>query len=200
MDDSCIKRRRIKNKKRLSIEMNTVKYEPIVGSRRLSNYSWALITGLGGFGFLITGLSSFFEKNLLPFIHVEEILFFPQGLVMCFYGILGLLFSLYTWFTILWSIGEGFNEFDKKNGQIRIFRWGFPGKNRKIDLKYDFNEVLSVRISVKDGLNPKRILYLCLKGQRQIPLTRVGNPLTIEEIETQGAELAKFLQVPLEGL
>lgn len=179
---------------------DSIKYESITGSRRLSNYFWAIITTLGGVGFFLTGLSSFFEKNLLPFIHAETILFFPQGLVMCFYGILAILFSLYTWFTILWSIGEGFNEFNKKQGEIRIFRWGFPGKNRKIDLKYDFQEVQSIRVSVKDGLNPKRDLYLCLKGQREIPLTRVGNPLTIEEIERKGAELAKFLQVPLEGL
>ena len=111
-----------------------------------------------------------------------------------------MIFSLYTYFTILWSIGEGFNEFNKKTGKIRIFRWGFPGKNRKIDLTYDFEEVQSIQISVKDGVNPKRVIYLCLKGQREIPLTRIGNPLTIEEIETEGAELAKFLQVPLEGL
>lgn len=179
---------------------SSIKYEKIVGSRRLSNYIWGVITGFGGISFFLTGLSSFFEKNLLPFIHAESILFFPQGLVMCFYGTLGLIFSLYTYFTIIWSIGEGFNEFNKKTGKIRIFRWGFPGKNRKIDLTYDFEEVQSIQISVKDGVNPKRVIYLCLKGQREIPLTRIGNPLTIEEIETEGAELAKFLQVPLEGL
>jgi len=179
---------------------NSIKYEKIIGSRRLSNYIWGVVTGLGGLSFFLTGISSFFEKNLLPFIHAESILFFPQGLVMCFYGTLGMIFSLYTYFTILWSIGEGFNEFNKKTGKIRIFRWGFPGKNRKIDLTYDFEEVQSIQISVKDGVNPKRVIYLCLKGQREIPLTRIGNPLTIEEIETEGAELAKFLQEPLEGL
>jgi hypothetical protein len=150
---------------------NSIKYEKIIGSRRLSNYIWGVVTGLGGLSFFLTGISSFFEKNLLPFIHAESILFFPQGLVMCFYGTLGMIFSLYTYFTIIWSIGEGFNEFNKKTGKIRIFRWGFPGKNRKIDLTYDFEEVQSIQISVKDGVNPKRVIYLCLKGQREIPLT-----------------------------
>jgi hypothetical protein len=28
----------------------------------------------------------------------------------------------------------------------------------------------------------------------EIPLTRVGQPMTLEEIETQAAELAQFLQ------
>lgn len=183
------------------INSNTlIRYEPVIGSRRLSNYWWGFVTGLGGFGFFITGLSSFYQKNLLYFIHADNIVFFPQGLVMCFYGFLGILFSLYTWSTIFLAIGEGFNEFNKKNNQIRIFRWGFPGKNRKIDLRYNFDDVESIRISVKDGINPKRSIFLCLKGQRQIPLTRIGNPLTIEEIEVEGANLAKFLQVPLEGL
>ena len=38
---------------------------PIVGSRRLSNYWWSIVIFLGGCGFLITGLSSFFNRNLL---------------------------------------------------------------------------------------------------------------------------------------
>ena len=67
---------------------NSIKYEKIIGSRRLSNYIWGVVTGLGGLSFFLTGISSFFEKNLLPFIHAESILFFPQGLVMCYYGTL----------------------------------------------------------------------------------------------------------------
>jgi hypothetical protein len=39
---------------------------------------------------------------------------------------------------------------------------------------------------------PRRTIYLCVKGQREIPLTRVGQPMTLEEIETQAAELAQF--------
>jgi hypothetical protein len=35
------------------------------------------------------------------------------------------LFSFYLGLTILWSVGEGFNEFDKQQGIVRIFRWGF---------------------------------------------------------------------------
>ena len=61
----------------------------VLGSRRLSNYWWAIIIGSGGLGFLLTGLSSYLQVNLLPIIHAEKIIFFPQGLVMCFYGTLG---------------------------------------------------------------------------------------------------------------
>lgn len=169
----------------------------VVGSRRGSNYAWALISGIGGLDFLLTGLSSYFKINLLPIIHSENINFFPQGLVMCFYGTLGILFSLYISLTIIWSVGGGFNVFDKQNGIVRVFRWGFPGKNRRIDLTYPINDILAVRLELKEGLNPRRTIFLRVKGQREIPLTRVGQPMTLEEIEKLAAELAQFLQKEL---
>lgn len=169
----------------------------VVGSRRLSNYLWAIICAIGGLDFLLTGLSSYLNSNLLPIIHSENIIFFPQGLIMCFYGLLALFFSCYLSLTILWSVGGGFNVFDKKKGIVRIFRWGFPGKNRRIDLTYPIDDITAIRLDLKDGLNPRRTIYLCVKGQRQIPLTRVGQPMTLEEIETLAAELAQFLQKDL---
>ena len=207
-----------------------------VGSRRFSNYWWASIILFGGFGFLLTGVSSYLNSDLLPFINSKNILFFPQGLVMCFYGILGLIFSCYLWLTLFWGVGGGFNEFNKKQGIVRIFRWGFPGKNRRIDLSYDVKDIEAIRVEIKEGLNPRRILYIRVKGnttcstpsqneklskgssknpvknlstnnlvgmtqlqtKRDIPLTRIGQPTTLEDIEKQAAELAKFLQVSLE--
>ena len=169
-------------------------------ARRWSNYLWGLILSFGGPGFLLTGLSSYFGVQLLPFFNISTIQFFPQGLVMCFYGILGLLLGIYIWLIILWDLGEGFNEFNLQNGQIRIFRWGFPGKNRRIDLQYPIQDVQSIRVDIQEGLNPKRVLYLRLRGNREIPLTRAGQPISIQELENQAAELAKFLQVSLEGM
>ena len=125
------------------------------------------------------------EKNLS---------FFPQGLVLCFYGILGLCFSFHLWFTILWQIGGGFNEFNGEEKSVRIFRWGRPGKNRRIDLKYTNQSIEAIRVEI----TPRRALFLCVKGERNIPLTRVGEPIPLEEIEAQAAELTSFLQIPLE--
>ena len=119
---------------------------------------------------------------------------------MCFYGLVGSLLGLYIWLIILWNLGEGFNEFNLETGQVRIFRWGFPGKNRRIDLQYPLQDVQSIRVEIQEGINPKRIIYLKLRGNREIPLTRAGQPVSIEEIESQAAELAKFLQVSLEGI
>jgi hypothetical protein len=39
-----------------------------------------------------------------------------------------------------------------------------------------------------------------LIGNREIPLTRAGQPVSIQEIEKQAVELAKLLQVSLEGI
>ena len=169
----------------------------VIGSRRLSNYIWAFFIFLGSIGFLITGLSSYFNKDFFFIFNSKNIVFFPQGLIMCFYGFLGLIFSIYLWLTILWSIGGGFNEFNKLDGNIRIFRWGYPGKNRCLILNYPIDQVESIKIELKQGLNPKRMIYLQIRGKKDIPLTRVGQPLTLEEIERQAAELAKFLQVSL---
>jgi hypothetical protein len=172
----------------------------ILGSRRISNYWWASVIFLGATGFLLTGLSSYFGSNLLPFIESHEILFFPQGLVMCFYGILGILLSLYLWLTIIWNVGGGFNEFNKKEGLIKIFRWGFPGKTRSIEICYALTDIEALRVELNQGINAQRTIYLRVKGKREIPLNQVGQPLTLEEIEKQAADLAKFLQISVEGL
>lgn len=169
----------------------------VIGSRRLSNYIWAFFIFFGSIGFLITGLSSYLKINIFFIFSGKNILFFPQGLIMCFYGFLGLLFSIYLWLTIFWSVGGGFNEFNKKEGNIKIFRWGYPGKNRRIFLIYPIDQVESIKIELKQGLSPKRMIYLKIRGKSEIPLTKVGQPMTIEEIESQAAELAKFLKVSI---
>jgi hypothetical protein len=173
----------------------------IIGERRMSNYWWAFIISLGAIGFLFTGVTSYFAsstgQNLL---NNQTVPFFPQGLLMSFYGSLGILLSLYWWFLIFWNVGGGFNEFNKKDGFIRIFRWGYPGKNRKIDLSYSLKDVEAIKVELKQGLDPQRTIYLRLKGNREIPLTGIGQPLTLKDIEKQASELANFLQVSLEGL
>ena len=176
-----------------------IRYE-ITGARRLSNYIWGSLMCLGGAGFLLTGLSSYFNFQLFSFLNLSTIQFFPQGLVMCFYGTLGILLATYIWLILLWNLGQGFNEFNLETRQVRIFRWGFPGKNRRIDLQYPIEDIQSIRVEIQEGLNPKRIIYLKLRGNREIPLTRAGQPISIQELENQAAELAKLLQVSLEGM
>jgi hypothetical protein len=172
----------------------------VLGARRFSNYWWAVVVSLGATGFLLAGISSYLNVNLLPFAEPIQLVFIPQGIAMGFYGVAGILLGSYLWFIIALDVGGGYNEFNKDTGKLTILRYGFPGKNRTIKLDLPLADVLAVRVDIREGLNPKRALYLRLKGRTDIPLTRVGQPLPLAEIENQGAELARFLQVPLEGL
>ena len=81
-----------------------------------------------------------------------------------------------------------------------IFRWGFPGKNRRIFIRFLMKDIQSIRIEVKEGISTRRILYMEIIGQGAIPLTRIDENLTSREIEQKAAELAYFLRVPIELL
>ncbi|KAL2223585.1 UNVERIFIED_CONTAM: Ribulose bisphosphate carboxylase large chain [Sesamum indicum] len=92
--------------------------------------------------------------------------------------------------------GGGYDRFDKKEGMAYIFRWGFPGKNRRILFRFRIKDIRSVRIEVKEGIYARRVLYMDIRGRGAIPLTRTD--LTPREIEQKAAELAYFLRVPIE--
>lgn len=172
---------------------------PVQGSRRLSNFFWAAVVTTGGSGFLVNGLSSYVGRDLAWFTDARSIQFVPQGLVLCFYGTAGLLLATYLWLTILWDVGGGYNEFDKEQNRMRIFRRGYPGKNRRVIVDTPLDDIRGVRVDVREGINPRRALYVSIKGRADIPLTRIGTPIPIDKLEEQAAQLARFLQVPIEG-
>jgi hypothetical protein len=177
-----------------------IRQDKIVGSRRFSNFFWTFVLFLGGISFLLAGLSSYLKINLLPFTNTSELVFIPQGVVMMFYGTLSLSISIYTLLTVVWDIGSGYNEYNKIENLVKIVRKGFPGKNREILLTYPLNNIRAIGIKISEGLNPKRIIYLCLKDERKIPLTPVEQPSTISDLEENAADLAKFLELKLENL
>ena len=177
-----------------------IRQDRIIGSRRFSNYFWSLVLFIGGFGFLLAGISSYFKINLLPFANPMELTFVPQGLVMVFYGTLSLSISIYILLTVYLDIGSGYNEYNKAENIVRIVRKGFPGKNREVFLTYPLSSVRSVGIKITDGLNPTRSIYLCLKDERNIPLTPVQEPTSISDLEEEAADLANFLDLNLENL
>nr|ULD16270.1 photosystem I assembly protein Ycf4 [Cylindrotheca closterium] len=179
---------------------NEIRQDRIVGSRRFSNYFWAIALFFGGIGFLLAGLSSYFKINFLPFTNPMELVFIPQGLVMIFYGTLSFSISLYIFLTVFLDIGSGYNEYNKIENIVKIVRKGFPGKNREILLTYPLTNIRSIGIKITEGLNPTRSIYLCLKDERKIPLTPVQEPISISKLEQQAASLAKFLDLKLENL
>jgi hypothetical protein len=179
---------------------NEIRQDKIIGSRRFSNYFWSFFLFVGGLGFLLAGLSSYFKINLLPFANPTELVFIPQGLVMMFYGTLSFGLSIYITITILLDIGSGYNEYNKIENLVKIVRKGFPGKNREILLTYSFSNIRAIGIKITEGLNPTRSIYLCLKDERNIPLTPVQEPTSISNLEEEAADLAKFLDLKLENL
>ena len=179
---------------------SNIRIDKVIGSRRLSNYWWATSIFIGGLGFFIVGLSSYFNIEILPFTNSSELMFLPQGAVMTFYGTIALIISIFIWLTIIWNVGGGYNKFDNDEGTITIFRLGFPGENRSLELIYKINDIKAVKINIQEGLTPKREIYLKIKDEREIPLTRVGQPLMISEIEEEATALSRFLGVVLEGV
>ena len=119
---------------------------------------------------------------------------------MMFYGTLSLTISLYITLTVVLDIGSGYNEYNKIENLVKIVRKGFPGKNREVLLTYPFSNIRSIGIKITEGLNPTRTIYLCLKDERNIPLTPVQEPISISDLEVEAADLAKFLDLKLENL
>jgi hypothetical protein len=183
-----------------SFDKNLIKREIVIGSKRFSNYFWGSSLFIGGLGFFFSGLSSYLKINILPFTNSKELIFIPQGIIMTFYGTVGIIISFYIFLTIIWDIGSGYNEFNKKENLIKIVRKSFPGKNKNILLIYPINIIKSVKLNITEGLNNKRIILLCTKDDREIPISPINETLNLSKIEEKASELALFLQVKLEGL
>ena len=171
--------------------------QSVLGSRRLSNVLVAAVVSTGGLGFLLTSLSSYLGTDLLPIGHPAALSWVPQGLVMGLYGVAAVLLATYLWTVIAIDVGAGANRFDKSSGTLTITRRGF---RQLISVSTPLKDIQAVKVDVRDGLNPRRRLALRVQGRRDIPLTRVGEPMPLVDLERGGAELARFLGVPLEGV
>ena len=179
-------------------ESDTTIKSYFTGSRRLSNIFWSFAVSLGGFGFFLTGLSSFFEKNLLFFSDSNGISFLPQGIVLLFYGTVGSILGIFLTLTVWWNVGSGYNEYNRNIQKVKLYRKGFPGKNRELTLIFSFEEIKSIKMRIKEGLNPKRQLLLCLIDTREIPLTGIEQPFALNVVEDEAIKIAKYLNVFLE--
>ena len=179
--------------------VNDVVYvDPVVGAKRFSNY----ILGIGRDRWrewiFNHRRERVFQAQFGVFLDASDIEFFPQGLVMSFYGIAGLLLATYLWLTINWNaVMPDIMSLTKRKAFFRVFRYGFPGKNRRVNLLTDLKDVTAVRVEIADGINPRRVVYVKCKGKGDIPLDATGQPLTLAEVERQAAELAKFCKCQL---
>ena len=70
-----------------------------------------------------------------------------------------------------------------------------------LEVSKNLAEIKSIKMDVKEGLNPKRQLLLCLKDNREIPLTGTEQQIgieTLEQLEEYAITIAKYLNVFLE--
>lgn len=174
--------------------------ENITGARNVSSYIIMSVLLLAGTGFFLAGLSSYLNINLLVITDTREISFIPQGIALLFYGTGAIGLGVYILFTILLNIGSGYNEFSKRENLVRIVRLGFPGKNRKIFLSYEFKNIKNLKFLIKQGLNPRCNILLVLKDKREIPLFPAQFLLNPTDTEKKAINLSNYLNVPVESL
>ena len=171
--------------------------QKIKGSRKVSNYLVASMLSIGGVGFLLASFSSYFGRDFLPLGNPSTLIFVPQGLVMGLYGIAAFLLAIYFWRLINIDYGSGVNRFDKNKGVLSLSRRGLF-KNIEIEIPID--EIKAVKLEVREGFNPLRRVSLRIKGRKDLPISRVGSPQPLLDLENEGAEIARFLEVNLEGI
>ena len=175
----------------------TLFVQDIKGSRKLSNYLIGSMVTIGGIGFLLAAFSSYLGKDFLPLGKPSTLIFVPQGLVMGIYGILASALSVYLWRMISIDYGSGQNSFDKNSGLLKITRQGFFNK---IDIDIPLNQIKAVKLDAREGFNSRRRLCLRIQSKKDLPISKVGSPQPLLELEEEGARIAKFLSVNLEGV
>ena len=95
------------------------------------------------------------------------------------------------------NVGSRSTRIDTDAGIVTISRRGF---RKPVSVEIPMKDVKAVKVEVRDGFNARRRVALRVQGRRDMPLTRVGEPLPLAQLEQDGAELARFLGVNLEGL
>tara|TARA_B100000401_G_C52620171_1_gene630989 strand:- start:236 stop:793 length:558 start_codon:yes stop_codon:yes gene_type:complete len=172
--------------------------QKIGGSRKISNYIIGGMLTIGGVGFILASISSYLGKDLLPLGNPSTLLFIPQGIIMGAYGVIANLLNFYLWYLVFINFGSGINSFDKESKLVEIKR---KGLFKDIEVKINFDEIKSVKLDISEGFNPRRRIALVLKGRKKVlPLSEAGDLKPLLQVEEEGARLAKFLDVTLEGL
>jgi hypothetical protein len=182
---------------------NLIRRDVIFRTRRINNYLRRRVLSFVGWRFLFAGFTSWKQENFYIDSTIRTIPFLPNGIVLCFYGSLAFVTGLYLFFRIISSSGIGFNEYNRKDRQVHIFRWGFPGSMRRIEFTCLFSELESLYLESKNQIiNLTDLnLYLLDKNQRKILLTpsdrlELRSP---QEMEFFATNLAQFLKIPLIG-
>jgi len=122
-----------------SKKTETILIQKVEESDKLIKYTLNIIILAGSIGFLTAGISSYLNYNVLPIFNADKIIFFPQGLTMCFYGFFGTLLGINQLLMLNNKIGEGFNEFNKEIGVMKLYRKGIKSD---INIIYPLKDIV----------------------------------------------------------
>ena len=95
------------------------------------------------------------------------------------------------------------NTFDINGQVVRLTRRGFPTftnlkfNQQNILLVYPFSDIVNLELDITDGVNPTRIIFLCLKDGRRIALTPSNQLNDLLFLEGRAIFIAKLLIVEL---
>jgi len=157
-------------------------------------------------GFLASGFPSYFvySKIAISVFNTTNIEFIPQGILLFFYGPCAILLSVLISIFVNLDIGSGTNIYDLETEVIRIARKGFLKFRRKLSLVqsniylvHPFSQILNVELEITNRLNPKRVIYLCLKDNRRIRLTPSNQIDDLIFLEKRAIFIAKLLKIGL---
>ena len=178
-------------KKREKLPVTLV--EKIISSKHRENTLLSNLLSIVGVGYFLTGVSSFYNTNYLLLPGCETISFIPQGIVMVFYGTVGIFLGMFLNFLVLcFKIGFGVNVYNQKREMIIISRRLFPKFNRK-DMKLccvvSFFEVASLKVSLTYGKEGCLILYK--KNSSVITLSEEGDKYSTCYLK--GSKLIRYI-------
>nr|AEJ72985.1 hypothetical chloroplast RF4 [Karlodinium veneficum] len=183
----------------LTYKFKRLWWEEKVGD--LSDKMLSLFIIIGGLCFLTVGVITFIKQNFEDSYQI--IPFFPQGMILIFYGTIGILLGIFQNLTMWWNIGWGFYELDNVSKEIFIYRQSYPGKNEEIYLTFFFKDLnyLKVLIVLREDLTPvnsQKQLLLYLKDNRKIPiLTEFVKKISFKEFDYQTVVISRYLKIPI---
>ena len=91
-----------------------IRRDVFLGAHSTSNYIFRIKSFFFGFRFIVVGFFSAIKKKIFYFTITKEVVFFPQRMVIIFYGISFFILRVYFFLRVFIDTGSGFNEYDKK--------------------------------------------------------------------------------------
>lgn len=123
--------------------MNKILKQKVYNKKKLNEISTNIIILIININFLNLGIKTYLNSSSI-FFQKEAIPFFPQGILLFFYGTVGFLITITQTIELYYKNEGGYNKFDKKKKIIRVFRKKKIYKGKNLKTKFKFEDILRV--------------------------------------------------------